>query len=220
MFYAVYEILHFSCPIFTSRTLEVRGFLAYPDRIMGRKFALLLALFAIFPVLSYAAGPADGGKGASAPPSEGTLAVNTDKQTSSGLPIPRFVSLSGDKVFIRTGPALKYPIKWVYQRPHMPIEIIGEFDTWRKVRDIDGDDGWVHTSLLSGNRSGIVKGEANLSVRKAPEDGASVIAYLEPGVVVGIEACKGAWCEIDAQGYSGFAERKFLWGIYDSEDFD
>ena len=57
------------------------------------------------------------------------------------MPIPRFVSLRSDKVFARTGPALRYPIKWVYVRSGMPIEIIQEFDTWRKVRDIKGEEG-------------------------------------------------------------------------------
>jgi SH3-like domain-containing protein len=141
-------------------------------------------------------------------------------KTSSGLPIPRFVTLAAEKVFVRTGPALRYPIKWVYQRESLPVEIIQEFDTWRKIRDMDGDDGWVHQSLLSGDRTGIVKGEANLGIRKDAATDARVIAWLEPNVVAALEACHGAWCEIKADGYEGYVERKFLWGIYDSEDFD
>jgi SH3-like domain-containing protein len=188
---------------------------------MGKKVTLLLALFAILAVLTMTAGPTAAEEAASPPvPAASPVDSIPSKKSSSGLPIPRFVSLSGDKVFIRTGPALKYPIKWVYQRPHMPVEIISEFDTWRKIRDIDGDDGWVHQSLLSGHRSAIVKGEMNLAVRKQAQETGRIIAYLEPNVVVSIEACHGEWCEIDAQGYGGFVERKFLWGIYDSEDFD
>lgn len=141
-------------------------------------------------------------------------------KTSSGLPIPRFVSLSSEKVFIRTGPALRYPIKWVYQRVNMPVEVIQEFDTWRKIRDIDGDAGWIHQSLLSGERTGVIKGEANLALRSKPGEGEAVQAYLEPGVVAFIDSCKGTWCAVSSQGYKGWAERKFLWGIYDSEDFD
>lgn len=141
-------------------------------------------------------------------------------RSSSGLPIPRFVSLSSEKVFVRTGPALRYPIKWVYQRESLPVEVIQEFDTWRKIRDMDSDAGWVHQSLLSGERTGVVKGEANLAVRRQPEEGGAIQAYLEPNVVVFIENCQGQWCQVASQGYDGWAERKFLWGIYDTEDFD
>ena len=153
-------------------------------------------------------------------PPESALAVDTPAKSSSGLPIPRFVTLSSDKVFVRTGPALRYPIKWVYQRGNLPVEIVQEFDTWRKIRDMDGDDGWIHQSLLSGERSVIAKGEANVAVRKTNDENSRVIAWLEPNVVAAVEGCQGAWCEIEAMGYNGFAERKFLWGIYDSEDFD
>lgn len=186
---------------------------------MGKKIALL-AFLLIFGL---------GGRGfaqdAAAPqPHDAETPANitpeVEGKTSSGLPIPRFVSLSSEKVFIRTGPALRYPIKWVYQRVNMPVEVIQEFDTWRKIRDIDGDAGWVHQSLLSGDRTGVVKGEANLALRSGADDGAPVQAYLEPGVVGFIESCKGAWCRVASQGYKGWAERKFLWGIYDSEDFD
>lgn len=183
---------------------------------MGIKIALLTAFLLVLPLTVLAQENAD-----AAPPAEAGLAVDSgDGKSSSGLPIPRFVTLAAEKVFVRTGPALRYPIKWVYQREHMPVEIIQEFDTWRKIRDMDGDDGWVHQSLLSGERAIVVKGERPLAVRKDAADEGRILAYLEPNVVAAVAACSGAWCEVEADGYKGYAERKFLWGIYDSEDFD
>ncbi len=149
-----------------------------------------------------------------------TPPMDREGRTSSGLPIPRFVSLASEKVFVRTGPALRYPIKWIYQRDNLPVEVVQEFDTWRKIRDMDGDDGWVHQSLLSGERTTITKGELNVAVYKEPRDNARMIAMLEPGVIAITTKCKGLWCEVAAQGYRGYAQRKFLWGIYESEDFD
>lgn len=180
---------------------------------MGKKI-ILIAAFLFLSGPAFAEAP-----GKSVEPSQGRLAVDTGK-SSSGLPIPRFVSLAADKVFVRTGPALRYPIKWVYQRHNLPVEVIQEFDTWRKIRDMDGDDGWVHQSLLSGDRYAIVKGEVNLAVRKAPEANSRIAAFYEPDVVASIGRCEGAWCRVRSEGYEGWAERKFLWGIYDSEDFD
>lgn len=183
---------------------------------MGKKIILTIAFFLLSGLPAMAQPPA--GKAAAAP-AEAGLAVDTGK-SSSGLPIPRFVSIASEKVFVRTGPALRYPIKWVYQRENMPVEVIQEFDTWRKIRDMDGDDGWIHQSLLAGDRYGIVKGEANLAVRKEPNENSRITAFYEPNVVASIDECKGAWCHLTAEGFEGWSERKFLWGIYDSEDFD
>ena len=188
---------------------------------MGIKYVLIAAFLVLMPLCAAAQDGVSPAQAVAEAPAEGDPAVDAgDGKSSSGLPIPRFVTLAAEKVFVRTGPALRYPIKWVYQRERLPVEIIQEFDTWRKIRDMDGDDGWVHQSLLSGDRSAIVKGEANLAVRKDAETDGRIIAWLEPNVVTAVEACHGAWCEIAADGYKGFAERKFLWGIYDSEDFD
>lgn len=188
---------------------------------MGIKYVLITAFLVLMPLCAMAQAEAVAPVAAVEAPEESGLAVDAgDGKSSSGLPIPRFVTLAAEKVFVRTGPALRYPIKWVYQRERLPVEIIQEFDTWRKIRDQDGDDGWVHQSLLSGDRSAIVKGEANLAVRKDAETDGKIIAWLEPNVVTAVEGCHGAWCEVAADGYKGYAERKFLWGIYDSEDFD
>jgi SH3-like domain-containing protein len=181
---------------------------------MGKKIILILAFFLLLPLSAIAQEPT-----ASSAPAQNGLAVDTGK-ASSGLPIPRFVSLAAEKVFVRTGPALRYPVKWVYQRENMPVEIIQEFDTWRKIRDIDGDDGWVHQSLLSGDRYAIVKGEANLALRGDPDEKSRINAFYEPNVVAALDECSGTWCHLTAEGYEGWAQRKFLWGIYDSEDFD
>ena len=51
----------------------------------------------------------------------------------TGLPLPRFVSLKGNKVNLRRGPSLDYKIDWVYQRKHLPVMIVSEFGHWRKV---------------------------------------------------------------------------------------
>lgn len=154
-------------------------------------------------------------------PAIGELALDEGAgKSSSGLPIPRFVALADDKVIARTGPGLKYPIKWIYERKRMPVEVVQEFDTWRKIRDIDGAVAWVHQSLLSGARTAIIKGEKGVSLRKDPEEEAPILAYFEPNVTVSVKSCEGMWCAIESGGYEGYAQRKFLWGIYDQEDFD
>src|SRR6185295_13515380 len=76
------------------------------------------------------------------------------------LPLPRFASLDSSEANLRAGPGKDYPILWVYQRRGLPVEIIQEFDTWRRIRDRDGTVGWVQQNLLSGKRSALIIDEA------------------------------------------------------------
>ncbi len=136
------------------------------------------------------------------------------------LPLPRFVSLRADKVYVRAGPALRYPIQWVYRRAGLPVEITQEFESWRRIRDHVGDEGWVHQSLLSGQRSVLIRGDDLVILREHATDQARMVARLEPDVVAHLDRCNPQWCRIHVSGYRGWVERNFLWGIYAQEDFD
>ena len=137
----------------------------------------------------------------------------------SGLPVPRFVTLRSDEVNVRTGPGVRYPVEWVFVRKGMPVEITAEFDTWRRIRDIDGAQGWVHQSMLSGRRSLTVTGKMRTLRREASES-AEAMAQVEPGVIGRIRKCHGAWCQVELQGYKGWLLRSEIWGVYPSEEVD
>ena len=144
----------------------------------------------------------------------------------SGLPVPRFVTLKGDEVNVRAGPGRRYPINWVFLRQEMPVEVVAEFDTWRKIRDFEGTEGWVHQSLLSGRRGALVLGEEIRDLRLDPEPGAPVVARAEPGVIGQLLRCptdsppESGWCYLDIDGYRGWMPRGDLWGVYSDEDVD
>ena len=136
------------------------------------------------------------------------------------LPIPRFASLRGDEIYARTGPGTRYPIKWVYQRKNLPVEIIQEFDTWRKIRDIDGEEAWVHQTLLSGQRFAIQNsGQAVPMNRKAKNDSRAV-ALVESKAILQLEKCQNQWCFASASGFKGWIPYDSLWGIYEAEQID
>jgi len=134
----------------------------------------------------------------------------------TGRPLPRFVSLRASKVNLRTGPGARYPIDWVYQRAGLPVEIIDEFDTWRRIRDWQGTIGWVHQSMLQGRRTVMILGERRL-MRRRPDPQAPGVAYLEPGAIAALESCEGLWCELSAGGFRGWLEAAAFYGLYASE---
>ena len=104
-------------------------------------------------------------------PTSAPLAEQTG--TATGLPVPRYVSLKTDRVNLREGPSKEHATTWVFQRAGLPVEITAEFETWRKVRDSEGAEGWVLHSLLSGRRTALVapwKKTENFQIFTAPRE--------------------------------------------------
>jgi len=131
----------------------------------------------------------------------------------------RFVSLRSDKVNLRAGPGTRYPVEWIYQRRALPVAIIAEFDTWRKVRGPDGTEGWVHQSLLSTRRTVVVLGELR-TARRAPEREAAGVFRIEGGATARLSRCEGDWCLIEAERMKGWIECSALWGLLPGETVD
>ena len=137
-------------------------------------------------------------------------------ESGSGLPVPRFVTLRSDKVNVRSGPGARYPVEWVFERRGLPVEVVAEYELWRKVRDIEGTEGWVHQNLLSSRRGVVVTGAVRSLKREARAD-AGIVAQLEPEVIGQLLECRGPWCRIDVQGYRGWLKRDEMWGVFPNE---
>jgi SH3-like domain-containing protein len=98
----------------------------------------------------------------------------------------------------------------------MPVEVLAEFENWRKIRDWQGTEGWVHQSMLSGRRYAMVTGELR-TIRRQPETNSPAVARLEAGVVAQLLECKDQWCRVDAGGFKGWLLRSEFWGVYANE---
>ncbi len=142
---------------------------------------------------------------------------------STGLALPRYVSLKSDRVNMREGPSKDHRTSWIYERAGLPVEITAEFDTWRKIRDSEGTEGWVLHSLLSGRRTALVapwKKSSVLPLRSGADDAAGLVANLQPGVLGNVKRCDGTWCRIYGDGFDGFIRQVELWGVYPDEHVD
>ncbi|MGO1119674.1 SH3 domain-containing protein [Rhodovibrionaceae bacterium A322] len=156
---------------------------------------------------------------------QGTEAAKTagDRQVESpgrtGRPLPRFATLRAEVVNLRTGPGTRYPIDWVIKRQNFPIEIVDEFENWRRIRDWEGTNGWVHSSMLVGRRMAQImdKEQVLLSDINA---GAKPVARLAPGALGRIEQCEGDWCLLEFSGYQGYLRRHQFYGSYPHETLE
>lgn len=147
-----------------------------------------------------------------------SLSIAQAERGPSGLTLPRFVTIAAAKANLRVGPDFRYPIEWVYQRRGLPVEVIGEYDLWRQVRDIDGDEGWIHKQLLSGRRAAIVAVPL-ATIHKDAGAGSDHILYASKGVIGTLEQCEADWCEIEIAGTLGWIAKEQIWGVYAAEIF-
>ena len=131
--------------------------------------------------------------------------------------LPRFAALHADKVNLRAGPGDRYPIEWVYLRRDWPVEVIAQFDHWRRVRDWEGTEGWVHEKMITARREVIVTGGIRV-LRQSPDRNAAAIARAEPGVMAKLDECRGDWCRIEAGDMTGWVQRADIWGVYPTEN--
>lgn len=130
--------------------------------------------------------------------------------TDSNLPVPRFVSLAASGANGRHGPGLDQPVDWVYERAGLPLQVTGESGPWRRVRDPDGAQVWMHARNLAPRRTIYVKEAAAL--RRTARPGGTVVAYMAPGVVGAITGCEGEWRRVAVGGRVGWVEDSAIWG--------
>ena len=134
--------------------------------------------------------------------------------------MPRYASLKSDKVNLREGPSRDHRTAWIFQRAGLPVEITAESDTWRRVRDSEGSEGWVQQALISDRRTSLIapwkKGDVLPLYAKA-DTASNVVARVQSGVIGHVKGCDLGWCRIFGEGFDGYMQQQNLWGVYPNE---
>lgn len=130
--------------------------------------------------------------------------------TDSNLPVPRYVSLKTEGANGRRGPGLEHRVDWIYERAGLPLQVTAESGPWRRVRDPDGTEVWMHAQNLDQRRTVYVSHAATL--RRTANGGAAALAHLAPGVVGALTGCEGEWRRVAVGGRVGWTEASTLWG--------
>ncbi len=146
-----------------------------------------------------------------------SLAKNIGVET--GLELPRFVSLKSDNSNIRVGPSKNYPIVLKYIIKDFPLMIIDEYLDWRKVEDYKKNTGWIHKSLIKGERFGITITNQNIKIKVFNIVSGKAIGQIGNENIIYIEKCKLDWCLISKNQYKGWVAKKNIWGVNNEEIF-
>ena len=135
----------------------------------------------------------------------------------TGFPLPRFVSTKSTLANVRTGPGRRYPIKFILHQK-VPLKIIDEYGNWRKIKDWEGEEGWIHRLLLHNDRLGIVRVPIT-GLYEKQDTKSRLKARLSRNVILLLKTCNQYWCYVDNSTiYTlGYVQTKDIWGILKGE---
>tara|TARA_B100000609_G_C16980794_1_gene313712 strand:- start:47 stop:634 length:588 start_codon:yes stop_codon:yes gene_type:complete len=142
---------------------------------------------------------------------------NAEIGKETGLEIPRYISLKSNDANIRVGPSKNYPIEIKYIKKNYPLKVLEEYEDWRKVEDFKKNFGWIHKSLISGIRTGIILSNDNKTIKLLNTLNGNVIGEIGSGNIVFLEKCKIDWCLVSIGDYRGWIDKKNIWGIKEKE---
>ena len=126
--------------------------------------------------------------------------------------LPYWASINVDEARMRKGPSPDVPVIWEYRRKDLPVKVIARHETWRKIEDPDGTQGWMAARLLSRTRTAIVTGSDVRPLHEAASASSAILYRAEPGVVGKISDCANGWCQLDVLGRRGWIETDHIWG--------
>ena len=133
---------------------------------------------------------------------------------------PYWASIASGEAMMRSGPGKNYPGIWLYKRRDLPIRVVKTYPNWRMIEDPDGTRGWMLVTLLSDQRTAIVKPGAPRPIRAEASDSSAIRYRAEAGVVGRIEKCRLGWCHIAVGKREGFIRVSDIWGVGPNEVID
>lgn len=128
----------------------------------------------------------------------------------------KMISVNGDKVNMRKGPGVKYEVLWEYGNG-FPLKVVSKKGSWVRVKDFEGDTGWIHDSLLRYDPRVIVKvnrsRDKKINIRSGPGTSNEIVGKAHYGVVFKSKNKKSGWIKVEHEsGLIGWVKGNLLWG--------
>jgi len=121
-----------------------------------------------------------------------------------------FLMLKNNKVNVRYGPSFDYPIKYIYKKIQLPVQLIDKKENFRRIIDHKKNSGWIHISQLRKSKSLIATSTKILF--KKPTKYSKPLAKIEKGRLLLVNKCEKNWCNIKTDNFSGWIKKTNIWG--------
>jgi SH3-like domain-containing protein len=111
---------------------------------------------------------------------------------------------------IRSGPGQSKDLLWKVEKYH-PLDIVEKKGDWYRFRDFEGDEGWIHKSLVDKIPAVIVK-QNNCNVRSGPDTKNETLFKVEKGIPFKVLKREGKWLQVQhADGDTGWIHSSLVW---------
>jgi len=111
---------------------------------------------------------------------------------------------------IRSGPGTEHDIIWNVEKFH-PLFILEKSGNWYRFRDFEGDEGWIHNSLLT-NTPAVITIKDTCNIRSGPGTNNAILFTVEKGIPFKVIKKEGNWIQIEhADGDQGWVHKSLVW---------
>tara|TARA_X000000368_G_scaffold400567_1_gene372551 strand:- start:351 stop:800 length:450 start_codon:yes stop_codon:yes gene_type:complete len=124
----------------------------------------------------------------------------------------QFLMLKNNKVNVRYGPSFEYPIKYIYKKIQLPVQLIDKKENFRRIMDHKKNSGWIHISQLRKSKSYITT--SNKILFKKPTKYSKPLAKIEKGRLLIVKKCHLNWCNIKTDKFTGWIDKTNIWGEF------
>lgn len=122
------------------------------------------------------------------------------------------VSVKGSTLNMREGPSTNSAVLWELKRGY-PLLITERKGRWIKVRDFEGDTGWVARSLTGNTPHHVVKSKV-ANIRSGPGTQHRIVGKAEYGELLRTRQKRADWVRVEREeGVGGWIAKKLLWGF-------
>ena len=121
------------------------------------------------------------------------------------------VSVDRDVINMRDGAGTNHPALWQLTAGY-PLQVIGKKSGWLKVRDFEGDSGWV-LGKLTGRKPHVIVKVPVANLRKSASTRSGLAGRAEYGDVLRTLKRSDSWLQVrGTDGATGWIARKLVWG--------
>ena len=121
------------------------------------------------------------------------------------------MAVSSTVANVRSGPGTQHEILWKVAKYH-PVKIVEKSGNWYRFTDFEGDEGWLHKSLLNREKS-VITTKDKCNVRSGPGTKNEVVFSVGAGIPFRVVSRKGNWIRIEhADGdLKGWIHQSLVW---------
>ncbi len=111
---------------------------------------------------------------------------------------------------IRSGPGENQDLLWKVEAYH-PLQVIEKNGKWYHFKDFEGDEGWVHFSLVQ-KMDAVITAKENCNIRSGPGTKYDIVFTAEKGIPFKVLKNQQKWIKVEhADGDTGWIYNTLVW---------